>query len=79
MSLYNFLFIVVFGVLKRVNIQLIVVLEAHCVSAFSHDYRLQYQELYILKSAFPSVPILALTSTPAEPVRRDITRILKLK
>lgn len=75
----NVLFTVVLEALKNVNIQLIAVLEAHCVSPFSHDYRVLYRDLAILKDSFPTVPILALTAAPAPKVRMDIIVSLQLK
>lgn len=58
---------------------LIAVDEAHCVSQWGHDFRMEYQMLWSLREIAPQLPMLALTATATPPVLRDIAKQLKLK
>src|ERR1041385_4344664 len=53
--------------------------EAHCISEWGHDFRPEYRELARLREILPDVPIMALTATATERVRRDILAQLKLR
>ncbi len=65
--------------LKRWNIALVAVDEAHCISEWGHDFRPEYRRLAELRDVFPEAPILALTATATARVREDIIRQLRLK
>src|SRR5438046_3873557 len=65
--------------LRRWNVRLIAVDEAHCVSEWGHDFRPEYRQLASLREQVPQVPIMALTATATERVRSDIVRYLKLR
>lgn len=65
--------------LKRWNVRLIAVDEAHCVSEWGHDFRPEYRQLAELRGHFPQVPLLALTATATGRVREDIVKHLKLR
>jgi len=65
--------------LRTLKISLIAVDEAHCISEWGHDFRPDYRNLSLLKTLFPSVPIIALTATATEKVRADILNQLNLK
>ena len=65
--------------LRRWNVSLIAVDEAHCVSEWGHDFRPEYRQLASLREQMPQVPLMALTATATERVRSDIVRYLKLR
>lgn len=65
--------------LVRWKVNLIAVDEAHCISEWGHDFRPEYRQLLELRSRFPQVPMMALTATATERVRRDIIKQLGLK
>ncbi|TIL51716.1 MAG: DEAD/DEAH box helicase, partial [Mesorhizobium sp.] len=49
--------------LARLDIRLIAVDEAHCISQWGPSFRREYKELSRLRDIFPDVPIIALTAT----------------
>src|SRR6266508_202620 len=58
--------------MRRWQVGLIAVDEAHCVSEWGHDFRPEYRQLAALREHFPRVPLMALTATATERVREDI-------
>nr|QNO46171.1 ATP-dependent RNA helicase DbpA [Methanosarcinales archaeon ANME-2c ERB4] len=64
--------------LKRLNVSLIAIDEAHCISEWGHDFRPGYRQLKVLKEHFPKVPLVALTATATSRVQEDITTQLRL-
>jgi ATP-dependent DNA helicase RecQ len=65
--------------LQRWNVNLLAVDEAHCISEWGHDFRPEYRQLAELRQLFPTVPLMALTATATERVRKDIVTLLKLR
>jgi ATP-dependent DNA helicase RecQ len=59
-------------VLGRLDLKLIAVDEAHCISHWGHDFRPAYRNLAGLKRRFGGVPVLALTATATPGVTDDI-------
>jgi len=64
--------------LQSLDVSLIAIDEAHCISEWGHDFRPDYRNLKSLRKDFPGVPVIALTATATEPVREDIVNQLAL-
>ena len=58
--------------LRTLNIGLIAIDEAHCISEWGHDFRPDYRNLRELRDDFPNAPVMALTATATERVRDDV-------
>ena len=65
--------------LAGLGVGLFVVDEAHCVSAWGHDFRPDYLRLAPVIERLGHPPVVALTATAAGPVRDDIVRRLGLR
>jgi ATP-dependent DNA helicase RecQ len=64
--------------LKSLNVVQIAIDEAHCISAWGHDFRPEYLMLAGLKDYFPDVPVIALTATADKLTQKDILEKLSL-
>jgi ATP-dependent DNA helicase RecQ len=63
----------------KMNVNLIAIDEAHCISEWGHDFRPAYRQISILKGLHPRVPIIAVTATATHAVQEDILNVLELK
>ena len=59
--------------LSRLQVRLIAIDEAHCISQWGPSFRPEYRDLSRLRELFPAAPIAALTATADEVTRQDIT------
>ncbi|WP_341502454.1 DNA helicase RecQ [Gallaecimonas sp. GXIMD4217] len=64
--------------MEELKLSLIAIDEAHCISAWGHDFRPEYLALGELKARFPYVPLMALTATADKATRHDILQRLNL-
>jgi ATP-dependent DNA helicase RecQ len=65
--------------LQQWKVNRIAIDEAHCISEWGHDFRPEYRQLAELRGRFPNLPMMALTATATERVRRDIVAQLRLR
>ncbi|MBR2606660.1 MAG: RecQ family ATP-dependent DNA helicase [Bacteroidaceae bacterium] len=65
--------------ISRVNVSMITVDEAHCISQWGHDFRPAYREISKIREIFPHAPILALTATATKEVIKDIQAQLSFR
>ncbi|MFK0297957.1 DNA helicase RecQ [Brevundimonas sp. NPDC090276] len=64
--------------LSEIDLSLIAIDEAHCVSQWGHDFRPDYRSLGRLAEIFPGVPRIAVTATADARTREDILASLRL-
>lgn len=64
---------------KLMNVGLIVVDEAHCISEWGHDFRPSFMEIKQLREIHPHVPMVALTATATAKTQEEIIVKLGLK
>ncbi|MEM6721357.1 MAG: ATP-dependent DNA helicase RecQ [Bacteroidota bacterium] len=65
--------------IKQMNVNLIAVDEAHCISQWGNDFRPAYKNINTLRELLPKVPCIALTATATPTVIDDIEVSLHLK
>ncbi|UZR94651.1 RecQ family ATP-dependent DNA helicase [Chondrinema litorale] len=56
----------------KMNISLLAIDEAHCISQWGYDFRPPYLEITHFRRMIPEIPCIALTATATEEVREDI-------
>lgn len=65
--------------LERMNINLIAVDEAHCISQWGYDFRPSYLKIAEIREMLPEVSVLALTATATPDVAEDIQEKLQFR
>ena len=65
--------------IKQLNVSIIAIDEAHCISEWGHDFRPSYLQLKVLKELQPNATFMALTATATQKVLDDIQQNLNLE
>lgn len=65
--------------LHELNISLIAVDEAHCISQWGYDFRPAYLTISLLREELPDVPVIALTASATPVVQKDILKQLRFR
>lgn len=65
--------------IRHMQVNLIAVDEAHCISQWGYDFRPPYLHIVDLRALHPEVPVLALTATATAVVREDILMKLNFR
>ncbi|MBT8263331.1 MAG: RecQ family ATP-dependent DNA helicase [Bacteroidia bacterium] len=65
--------------IRKMDVCLIAVDEAHCISQWGNDFRPSYKNITILREMHPLVPVIALTATATPEVLADTISELKLE
>ncbi|NQY07711.1 MAG: RecQ family ATP-dependent DNA helicase, partial [Flavobacteriaceae bacterium] len=68
----------VIGRIQDLNVNYIVVDEAHCISQWGNDFRPAYKKIHLLRKHLPNKNIIALTATATLEVQKDIITSLEL-
>lgn len=64
---------------KKMNVSLIAIDEAHCISQWGYDFRPPYLQIAELRELKPAIPFIALTASATRLVKEDIAAKLLLK
>lgn len=64
---------------KKMNVCLVAIDEAHCISQWGYDFRPPYLQIAELRKVRPDVPFIALTASATKLVKEDIINKLELK
>lgn len=65
--------------LNQLNVSLLVVDEAHCISQYGHDFRPSYRRISVVRELHKHIPILAVTATATPKVVSDIASNLQMQ
>ncbi|MFT4543910.1 MAG: ATP-dependent DNA helicase RecQ [Bacteroidia bacterium] len=65
--------------LQKMNVNLLAVDEAHCISQWGYDFRPPYLQIAEIRKLMPNVPVMALTATATPQVVLDIQEKLEFK
>ncbi len=63
--------------IRQMNVNLIAIDEAHCISQWGNDFRPAYLQCAVLRELSPEAPIIALTATATKKVAEDIKENLQ--
>ena len=64
--------------IRKMNVALVAVDEAHCISQWGYDFRPAYLKIGDLRKELPDTPFIALTATATDLVISDIAKYLNL-
>lgn len=64
--------------IRQMQVNLIAVDEAHCISQWGHDFRPAYLNISLLRELKPEAPVIALTASATSTVVKDIATQLDL-
>ncbi|TNF04167.1 MAG: RecQ family ATP-dependent DNA helicase [Deltaproteobacteria bacterium] len=64
--------------LQTLNLSLMAIDEAHCISQWGHDFRPEYLQLGVIKKLFPKLPVMALTATASRQTCREMLLSLNI-
>jgi ATP-dependent DNA helicase RecQ len=67
----------ILSLLSGLNVDLLTIDEAHCISEWGHDFRPEYRQIVQVRKRFPEAVCLALTATATARVRQDIRTTLE--
>jgi len=70
---------VVQNYIREMNVNLIAIDEAHCISQWGNDFRPAYKNITVLRKLHPLTPIIALTATATSEVLEDTISELQLE
>ena len=62
--------------IQQMNVNLIAVDEAHCISQWGNDFRPAYKNIVLLRKLMPNVNVIALTASATPQVAKDIVEEL---
>ncbi|MEZ4884452.1 MAG: RecQ family ATP-dependent DNA helicase [Chitinophagales bacterium] len=65
--------------LDKLNVSLLAIDEAHCISQWGYDFRPPYLQIADIRELLPDIPILALTATATKQVQKDIQEKLAFR
>ncbi len=70
---------IVQNAIRRMQVNIVAIDEAHCISQWGNDFRPSYGHINLLRDLHPQVPFIALTATATETVLKDTIAQLQLK
>lgn len=65
--------------IQKMNVNLLAVDEAHCISQWGYDFRPPYLQIAEIRKLIPDTPVIAVTATATETVAKDIMDKLEFR